>query len=234
MKYILFFIIFILVSTISYKLGNDNKSKPIIKYLPALKTIESSTNPIPTPTVIVKTSIPLLPNTAKDAYRLIDTINEETIEEKMLLEFGENGTESITDKKIFLKHLTDIYFEDNNTIDEDIVGATHSFISLTTNEEDESIDEIELNHKNASQRLYAHLSLDNDTIDNTGQVLIKWKNISTGKTLLFTRKAINSNSAQNWVSFIPDNGWRKGEYEVDFFNFSDTLIPLSKSKYIIY
>jgi hypothetical protein len=248
MKYTLHIVILIFISTLSYKLGQKSTelTHPPINKINLLKecTPAQTNYAKVTPKkkqvhnkkkiIALLDSVSFIPSSLVGTHKMIQQASEDLIEEKMISEFGEIGTQSIGGKKKFLKNLANIYFEDNTSVDSNIVGQTRSFVSNSTNIEDDEIEEIELNHQNAKQKLYVHLEVDNDSMDNTGQVLVKWENISTGKTLLFTRKAINESNAQNWVSFVPDDGWRKGEYEVKFFNFSDALLPLSQAKYVIY
>ena len=68
---------------------------------------------------------------------------------------------------------------------------------------------------------------------NNGLVFIKWLKRDTGETLLFTVKEITASSADNWVSFIPDNGWAPGEYEVRYYRFQSNLEPLAVNRYTI-
>ena len=81
--------------------------------------------------------------------------------------------------------------------------------------------------------MYAHLDT-NGQIPSNKYVFIKWINNQTGQVLLFEKKNISANSNQNWVSFIPSDGWQEGSYDVRFYQFDSELQPIAQTTYNIY
>jgi len=248
MKNFLLFLAFILSFIIAYYLGKMSVSEPKEKIIyvnaktmetkECIDSNETNTIKVKQPNTIQKSVVSnglfAIPSSIEAATKIIDRLDETFIENRIESMIGITGSDAIYDKRAFAKSIAQIYFEDNSSIDRDIVGNTHSFVSKSKNIESRPIYELQLDSKNRRKRLYVHILLDSDYLEKIGAVFIKWENSSTGETLLFTRKAININSLNNWVSFLPDNGWKKGDYHVKIFEFSDRLLPISKAEYTIY
>jgi len=239
MKNFLIFIATALALTLAYLLGgvNSDESKEKILYRASQSTQKETSDEVDRKKpadVIVSNRVFSIPTTVESAISMIDSVGDAFIEEHMESFIGTMGANAINEKKHFVKKLAYIYFEDNTTIDQDIVGSTYAFVSNSQKLESTPLYEMKLTNRNFNKKLYVHITIDENYLNKLGAVFVKWKNISTGETLLFTRKPIDINTVSNWVSFLPNDGWQKGDYEVKIFEFSDRLLPLSHVQYTIY
>ncbi len=82
-------------------------------------------------------------------------------------------------------------------------------------------------------KLFAHLDT-SGKVPASAFVFVKWVNNQTGQVLLFEKKDIVANSNQNWVSFIPYEGWAAGSYDIRFYQFTSELQPVAQLTYNIY
>ena len=240
MKYLLFIIAFIFTVVVSYKLGQshsipvkvnthniEQNVQPFVPFSLPKKT--ALQNPLP----IIKKIIPT-PQTLDESMQLLKTMDDTKVDVLFENIFSKYAVKNIDDKKDFLKKIAHIYFEDNTTIDSDIVGESQVYVSSSPQKNETAIEELEITTENRNIILYAHIELDESYLNKMGAVFIKWINTTTQKTILFERKAINVNAYNNWVSFKPYTGWEKGDYHVKIFSFSNTLLPIAETHYILY
>lgn len=171
---------------------------------------------------------------SEDFYEeIIYNLPDEELELQLEQLLGVDTLNKITDKQQFSKRLAAEYFQGNSQVDESIVGFTDSFVSTTVNPEVNGIETIQIRGEVISVELYAHLRLDSDMVKNLDEVFIKWINLSSGDIQLFDKKTISKNTPDNWVSFKPDNSWKKGKYAVRFFKMDDQLTLLSQTTFEI-
>lgn len=86
---------------------------------------------------------------------------------------------------------------------------------------------------NKNTKLYAHLDT-GGKVPESPYVFVKWVNNQTGQVLLFEKKDVVANRNQNWVSFIPYEGWTTGSYDIRFYQFTSELEPIAQLTYQIY
>lgn len=82
-------------------------------------------------------------------------------------------------------------------------------------------------------KLFAHLDT-GGKVPESPFVFIKWVNNQTGQVLLFEKKDVVANQNQNWVSFMPYEGWTTGSYDIRFYQFTSELEPIAQLTYQIY
>lgn len=140
--------------------------------------------------------------------------------------FPEQDIGVINDKRKFSERLLE---ELNQDKDESQTLSGKVYISLDSNTPTYTTP---INEVHSQQYIYAHFDTHGKTPPNT-QVFVKWINQDTQEMVLFTPKYIVENSAQNWVSAVPANGWKSGRYDVKFYQMTDSLTPIAQSSYTI-
>lgn len=139
---------------------------------------------------------------------------------------AKGSSEVITDKRRFAERAVEELYKpnDNQPLAGTVKLSSNSTLPAT------SLDTSTLN-KNT--KLFAHLDTDGK-VPASAFVFVKWVNNQTGQVLLFEKKDIIANSDQNWVSFIPYDGWLEGSYDIRFYQFSSELQPVAQLTYNIY
>lgn len=137
-----------------------------------------------------------------------------------------DASKVIGDKRRFAERAVEELYKKNDN--KPLVGEVK--LSFDSNMPAASIDTTKIN-KNA--KIYAHLDT-RGQVPASPYVFVKWVNNETGQVLLFEKKDIVANSNQNWVSFIPYDGWQVGSYDIRFYQFTSELQPVAQLTYNIY
>lgn len=89
---------------------------------------------------------------------------------------------------------------------------------------------LELDKNNA---VYAHVNFGGGIAAGSAKIMSRWVNLDTSEVLFFERSSIVPTSDNNWVSFKPAEGWKDGNYEVSFYEFSDTMKKLAAQNFYL-
>lgn len=157
---------------------------------------------------------------------ILNTLPESKIDHYLNQAFLGESLEGIVDKRKFSARLVE---ELNQTKDESNSLSGKIYISDSSEFTGQNKP---LNDVYKQQYIYAHFDTFGKTPPNA-QVFVKWINQDTDETILFTPKRILENSHQNWVSALPEGGWKPGTYNVKFYQMTDSLTPIAQSSYTI-
>lgn len=140
---------------------------------------------------------------------------------------AKDASDVIADKRRFAERAIEELYRPNDN--QPLVGSIK--ISLNQQFPDNTTEEVTKVSK--FEKIYAHLDT-NGQVPSSPYTFVKWINNQTGQVLLFEKKDIVADSNQNWVSFIPDDGWQVGSYDVRFYQFTSELEPIAQTTYNIY
>ncbi len=140
---------------------------------------------------------------------------------------AKDASNVIADKRRFAERAIEELYRPNDN--QPLVGSIK--ISLNQQFPDNTAEEVTKVSK--FEKIYAHLDT-NGQVPSSPYTFVKWINNQTGQVLLFEKKDIVADSNQNWVSFIPDDGWQVGSYDVRFYQFTSELEPIAQTTYNIY
>ena len=141
--------------------------------------------------------------------------------------FPLNNFSSIQNKKQFSERLLEELSSEATVSKEDMQGKLVLSRNLSNNLQSENMSQI---YKN--QQIVAHY----DTLgklSKSDQVFVKWVNKDSGEVLLFAPQPVNPQSDQNWVSYAPPDGWKPGEYAIQYYQVDDKLTPIAQADYTI-
>lgn len=158
---------------------------------------------------------------------MIAEASPEEVEYYLNQAFPKADLSLIKDKKKFAQRATEEFAQTKNDEQNDLTGQVIVAIQEQFNGSAQVLQNI---HK--SQYLFAHLDTFNK-IENAHQVFIRWINRDTGEVLFFSPQNITANKAQNWVSFVPEQGWKVGTYDVRYYQMQDDLKPIAQTSYVI-
>ena len=156
----------------------------------------------------------------------VERLPAQEVERQLKRLFVDADLAQIEDKKFFARRLAEEVFAVSDTTTP-LVGR--ALVSTTAAFPSESAP---LTEVSARQAIFAHF----DTygkVPHNGQVFVRWQHRDTGQLLLFTKKNITADTAQNWVSYRPDQAWKVGYYDVKYYQFSDHLEPIAQVSYLI-
>lgn len=157
---------------------------------------------------------------------LLNTVPEAQLSRYLTQAFPEQDLENIKNKKVFAQHLIQAFQQKDdlsNTLSGKVYFSTNPLMPHQA---------LPLNNIHPQQYIYAHFDSFGKTPPNT-QVFVKWMNDNTQQVILFTPKYIQNNTSQNWVSFLPPQGWELGKYTVTFYEMTDELNPIAQNSYHI-
>lgn len=139
---------------------------------------------------------------------------------------AKGASEVIGDKRRFAQRAVEELYKKNDTqpLSGTVKLSLDSSLPLTS---------VDTSNLNKDVKLFAHLDTDGK-VPASSFVFVKWVNNQTGQVLLFEKKDIVGNSNQNWVSFIPYEGWTQGSYDIRFYQFTSELQPVAQLTYNIY
>ena len=162
----------------------------------------------------------------QQAKQIIDNMPDYALEQYVNKFMAADASDVIDDKRRFAERAVEELYTPNDN--QQLTGT--ALISFNY-----VMPEASANTSNVTKfaKIYAHLDTRGE-IPTDKYVFVKWINNQTGQVLLFEKKNISANSNQNWVSFIPTDGWQVGRYDVRFYQFDSELKPIAQTTYNIY
>lgn len=161
----------------------------------------------------------------KEAKQLIDAMPDYVLSEYVNRFMAPDATDAIQDKRRFAERAIEELYTPNDT--QPLIGTAKISFHFVMPEISENTSRV-----TKFAKIYAHLDT-NGQVPVDKYVFIKWVNNQTGQVLLFEKKNISANSNQNWVSFVPSDGWQVGSYDVRFYQFNSELQPIAQTTYSI-
>ncbi|MFL9507010.1 hypothetical protein ACKER8_15580 [Acinetobacter baumannii] len=158
---------------------------------------------------------------------VLDQMSDKEVAHYLSKAFPLDNFSSIQNKKQFSERLLEELSSEASISKEDMQGKITLSRNLSNNLQSENMSQI---YKN--QQIVAHY----DTLgklSKSDQVFVKWINKDSGEVLLFTPQPVNPQSDQNWVSFTPPDGWKPGEYAIQYYQVNDKLTPIAQADYTI-
>lgn len=162
----------------------------------------------------------------QQAKLLIDNMPDYALEQYVNRFMAADASDVIEDKRRFAERAIEELYAPNDS--QKLVGSAKVSFDYVMPETSTNIS-----HVTKFAKIYAHLDT-NGQIPSNQYVFVKWINNQTGQVLLFEKKNISANSNQNWVSFIPTDGWQAGSYDIRFYQFNSELQPIAQTTYNIY
>lgn len=162
----------------------------------------------------------------QQAKQLINNMPDYVLEQYVDKFMAADASEVIIDKRQFAERAIEELYAPNDT--QQLAGTAKVSFDYAMPETSANVSRV-----TKFAKIYAHLDT-NGQVPANKYVFIKWINNQTGQVLLFEKKNISANSNQNWVSFIPTDGWEKGSYDIRFYQFDSQLQPIAQTTYNIY
>lgn len=160
------------------------------------------------------------------AKQLIENMPDYVLHKYVDKFMATDASDVITDKRRFAERAIEELYAPNDT--QQLAGTAKVSFNYIMPETSANISRV-----TKFAKIYAHLDT-NGQVPANKYVFIKWINNQTGQVLLFEKKNISANSNQNWVSFIPTDGWKEGSYDIRFYQFDSELQPIAQTTYNIY
>ena len=159
-----------------------------------------------------------------DIQKKINSMSDREISEKLLMMLRAEDLENIQNKKEMAMRLAEVALSGKEADTSMVTGA----VAVSIFPEHVAHANELLNIKRYD-RLYAHLSL-SDQLEKT---LVKWTNLSTGRTMLFKRMAFAPGELRKHVSMRPKTGWVVGDYQVSFYKIDQGFTLLANANYTL-
>lgn len=162
----------------------------------------------------------------QQAQQIINDMPNYLLEQYVDKFMAKDASALIIDKRRFAQRaIEELYSKNDN---QRLVGDIR--LSLSEAIPSDSVDTTSL-PKYA--KLFAHLNT-NANIPHSAHVFVKWIDNQTGQVLLFEKKDILADTQYNWVSFIPNDGWHAGSYDIRFYQFTSELQPIAQLTYHVH
>lgn len=84
-----------------------------------------------------------------------------------------------------------------------------------------------------SDSIYAHMKFSGGLGFGSNKVMTRWLNVDTGKVVFFDVSTIRSQIDSNWVSVVPDGGWKSGSYSVTLYLLKSDLPKLAETTFYV-
>lgn len=163
---------------------------------------------------------------AEQALNIVNNMPDYILSQYVDKFMAKGASDTISDKRQFAKRaVEELYSKNDNQL---MAGSIK--LSFSPDLPQASVSTATLNK---DVKLFAHLDT-SGKVPSSPFVFVKWVNNQTGQVLLFEKKDILANSAQNWVSFRPYDGWSAGSYDIRFYQFTSELQPIAQLTYDIY
>lgn len=159
----------------------------------------------------------------QNAKQLINALPDSQLNQYVARFIPTKDAELITDKRQFANRAVEELYKFNDS--QPLVGQV--MLSDSSNVPSQSMNTTILQKR---QKLYAHLNTFGK-VPLGANVFVKWVNRNTGEVLLFEKKLIVPDSANNWVSYQPYDGWQTGSYDIRFYQFTSQLEPVAQLSY---
>jgi len=162
----------------------------------------------------------------------INNMSDEDVYEKIGEVVRESYLENVDNPKAFASRLTDIALtdEDEESVSSD--GTANSEVQISISQFP-GYQEMSSNQVVVSQyrRLYVNM-ISSLPVPNG---LIKWKNLSEDKVLMFRGLSFQSRNDSQFVWGLPkdSNGWKPGQYQVSVYQINNELTLLATKVYSV-
>lgn len=173
-----------------------------------------------------KPELPYFLPPANNLRTAVENMHPDQLNSYLSKYFERDDLEAIGDREAFAQRLIDLYTGEE---EQPVFAKGEIAVGTTERYPTEKVDFFSI-QKN--DRLYAHLKLD-DSADLISEVFIKWERIADNKLLLFEKKLFDATLYENWVSIIPQGGWRDGEYQVSFYHFNAQMTQIASYTYYL-
>ena len=161
-------------------------------------------------------------------HQVIDQASPQKVDQYLARAFPQGSIEQIHDRKKMAQRLVDEFAADQNEPDAEMRGKV-----IVSAQEQTPVQVVSLDQLYKQQQLFAHLDTLNSITDQK-QVFIRWIYRDTGEVLLFSPQNVSPQTALNWVSFVPPQGWKVGTYDVRYYQMNDDLKPIAQTSFQIH
>ena len=162
----------------------------------------------------------------------INNMSDEEIYEKVSEVFNEKYLENVDNPKAFASRLTDIALTDEDEESVNAEGTANSEVQISISQFP-GYQEMISNQVVVSQyrRLYVNM-ISSLPVPNG---LIKWKNLSEDKVIMFRGLSFHSRNDSQYVWGLPknDEGWQPGQYQVSVYQINNELTLLATKVYSV-
>jgi hypothetical protein len=169
-----------------------------------------------------------LPVVDSDAYagllEKLDKIPQPIIDEHLQKHFGAEQLEKISNSRAFAKRLLEVALETEETAQDHIGRADIYFYKSPIYGKNMLVGEVAVSKY---EPLFAHIV----TEEKLGDVIVKWQDLRSGEVLLFKGLAINS--AGQYISAVPRNGWNSTLYQVSLSSMDEAVNLMASSVYAV-
>lgn len=167
--------------------------------------------------------------TETQAKQLIQNMPDVILEQYINKFMAKDASNLIADKRRFAERAIEELYRPNDN--QPLVGTVKIGFNQKPPQNSQDTSNV-----SKFAKIYAHLDISHavGNIPTSPYVFVKWINNQTGQVLLFEKKEISASSSQNWVSFVPYDGWQEGSYDVKFYQFTSELQPIAQTTYSIY
>lgn len=246
MKHKLFFgvytiVVFLLGAFVSFAINHsaDNEVAQNNPNLPPTSATNLALPNLPPPTASTTQSVDNAPTLAnhdvarqtfntqqfneQQAKQLVNALPDSQLNQYVARFIPAKDAELITDKRQFANRAVEELYKSNDS--QPLVGQV--MLSDSSSVPSQTMNTTTLQKR---QKLYAHLNTFGK-VPLGANVFVKWVNRNTGEVLLFEKKLIVPDSANNWVSYQPYDGWQTGSYDIRFYQFTSQLEPVAQLSY---
>ncbi len=165
----------------------------------------------------------------KSLNSILEHASNEELNDSLSLFFDkESLVAHIDDAQLFSKRIVEELGGGESDIDK--FSSAHLSIAITSQTPEHQNDYFEVN---PYQKIYAHIDVRGGLGIGDEQFFVRWTNLETQDVLLFKQKAILAVSEKNWVSYLPDDAWQEGRYQVTFYQFNSSLKKLASTIFYI-
>ena len=168
-----------------------------------------------------KTVIKALPNLRKK----ISHMSNEEVKDKLDYLFKDDQLDNVKDYKTFATNLIDLALNED-PLPDNIEDANYLVnVKMSISKTSEFIDVSEDNFQASKYyKLYANISA-SPALQN---VMLKWKNLSTGEIIKYQAIAFVANNDIQYAWAKPKSGWEVGTYQVSLHNLDDSMSVISR------
>lgn len=162
----------------------------------------------------------------------INNMSDEEIYEKVGQVFKERYLENVDNPKAFASRLSEIALsdEDEESIAENGIANSEVRISISQfpGYQEMISDQVVVSQY---RRLYVNM-ISSLPVPNA---LIKWKNLSEDKVIMFRGLSFHSKNESQYVWGVPkdSNGWQPGQYQVSVYQINNELTLLASKVYSV-
>lgn len=171
-----------------------------------------------------ESSLALMPNVLP---AIIQAAPQQAVKDVMSYFLDEGELAEISDINMFARR----YAEEITLMatESDPSSTTTIKVSLSS----AHVEHSSLLNLDKNNSVYAHVNFGGGIAAGSAKIMSRWVNLDTNEVLFFERSSIIPTADNNWVSFKPAEGWKDGNYEVSFYEFSDTMKKLAAQNFYL-